>query len=69
MWQTIAAMPESLKQELLHYTKYLMVNYSQDIPPEQPPVEKRRSGILKITFVLPLPDDFEEPLEDFKEYM
>ncbi|NCS07617.1 MAG: DUF2281 domain-containing protein [Microcystis aeruginosa G13-07] len=31
IWQTIAAMPESLKQELLHYAKYLMVNYSQDI--------------------------------------
>ncbi|MCU7243166.1 MAG: DUF2281 domain-containing protein [Microcystis aeruginosa WS75] len=25
--------------------------------------------MLKGTFVLPLPDDFDEPLEDFKEYM
>ena len=24
--------------------------------------------ILKGTFVLPLPDDFDEPLEDFQEY-
>jgi hypothetical protein len=46
-----------------------MVNYSQDIPLEQHPVKKRRSVLLKGTFVLPLPDDFDEPLEDFKEYM
>ncbi|WP_229414730.1 MULTISPECIES: DUF2281 domain-containing protein [Moorena] len=25
--------------------------------------------MLKGTFVLPLPDDFDEPLDDFKEYM
>ena len=32
------------------------------------PVKKRRVRILKSTFVLPLPDDFDEPLEDFQEY-
>lgn len=69
IWQTVVTMPESLKQELLHYAKYLMVNYSKDVPLEQHSVKKRRSGILKGTFVLPLPDDFDEPLEDFKEYM
>jgi len=31
-------------------------------------VKKRCVGILKGTFVLPLPDDFDEPLEDFQEY-
>ncbi|MDJ0680745.1 MAG: DUF2281 domain-containing protein [Xenococcaceae cyanobacterium MO_167.B52] len=62
-------MPESLKQELPHYAKYLMENYSKDVPLEQHSVKKLRSGILKGTFVLPLPDDFDEPLEDFKEYM
>ncbi len=39
-------MPESLKQELLHYAKYLMVNYSQDIPLKQHPVKKRRSVLM-----------------------
>ncbi|OLT58086.1 type II toxin-antitoxin system VapB family antitoxin [Moorena bouillonii] len=67
--QTVEKMPESLKQELLHYAKYLMANYSQDISPEQHAGNKRRSGILKGTFVLPLPDDFDEPLDDFNEYM
>ncbi|NEO11896.1 MULTISPECIES: DUF2281 domain-containing protein [unclassified Moorena] len=67
--QTVEKMPASLKQELLHYAKYLMENYSQDVSPEQHSCKKRRSGILKGTFVLPLPDDFDEPLDDFKEYM
>lgn len=62
-------MPESLKQELLHYAKYLMANYSEGVSPESNSVKKRRSGILKGTFVLPLPDYFDEPLADFKEYM
>ncbi|QHG15053.1 DUF2281 domain-containing protein [Nostoc sp. ATCC 53789] len=52
---------ESLKQELLHYAKAV----SQETLLQK----KRRSGILKGTFVLPLPDDFDEPLEVFKEYI
>jgi hypothetical protein len=64
--QTVATMPEPLKQELLHYAKYLLENYSQDLVSEQPHQKKRRSGILKGTFVLPLPDDFDETLEDFR---
>ncbi|NER50944.1 MAG: DUF2281 domain-containing protein [Symploca sp. SIO1A3] len=67
--QTVVAMPESLKEELLHYAKYLRDSYSKDIAQEQHPVKKRRSGILKGTFVLPLPDDFDEPLADFAQYM
>ena len=43
--QTVEKMPASLKQELLHYAKYLMENYSQDVSPEQHSCKKRRSGI------------------------
>jgi hypothetical protein len=46
-----------------------MAHHSPDIPREQHFVKKRRSGILKGTFVLPLADDFDEPLADFQEYM
>jgi hypothetical protein len=67
--RTVMIMPESLKQEVLHYAKYLIENYSTDGVPEHFSVKKRRSGILQGTFVLPLSDDFDEPLEDFKEYM
>ncbi|MEL6440466.1 MAG: DUF2281 domain-containing protein [Cyanobacteria bacterium J06621_8] len=69
IWQTMSKMPYPLKQELLHYAKYLMTNYTQSTSSEQHSIKKRRSGILQGTFVLPLPDDFDEPLEDFKEYM
>jgi hypothetical protein len=67
--QTLREMPEPLKQELLHYAKYLLENYSEIASERDLPRSKRRSGILKGTFVLPLPDDFDEPLEDFEEYM
>ncbi|MBW4660022.1 MAG: DUF2281 domain-containing protein [Drouetiella hepatica Uher 2000/2452] len=67
--QTITQMSEPLKQELLHYAKYLISSHSTNISKENLPPQKRRSGILKGTFVLPLPDDFDEPLDDFKEYM
>jgi hypothetical protein len=33
------------------------------------PVKKRQAGMMKGTFVLPLVDDFNAPLEDFQEYM
>jgi hypothetical protein len=67
--QTVVTMPEHLQKELLHYAKYLMENYSKDVFTEGNFLKKRRSGILKGTFTLPLPDDFNEPLEDLKEYM
>ena len=69
--QTLEQMPESLRQELLHYAKYLISNYANGVSgsSSQPETVKRRSGILEGTFVLPLPDDFDDPLEDFQEYM
>ncbi|MGK7939198.1 MAG: DUF2281 domain-containing protein [Crocosphaera sp.] len=69
--QTVSIMPQSLKVELLHYAKYLIENYAQESlsKQEEKPVKKRRSGILEGTFILPFADDFDEYLEDFKEYM
>lgn len=49
-------------------TSNTCLEYRPEISGEEK-TKKRRSGILKGTFVLPLPDDFDEPLEDFKEYM
>ena len=67
--QTLQHMPENLKHELLHYAKYLIANHSEGSSSQQSETRKRRSGILQGTFVLPLADDFDEPLEDFQEYM
>jgi len=67
--ETLEKMPESLKQELLNHAKSLQENYQKDYSLTKKNLKKRRSGILEGTFVLPLPDDFDEPLEDFREYL
>jgi hypothetical protein len=36
---------------------------------EEKPKKRRLAGSMKGTFVLPLPEDFDEPLDDFKDYM
>ncbi|WP_035990799.1 DUF2281 domain-containing protein [Leptolyngbya sp. KIOST-1] len=59
--ETLTQMPESLQQEVLHYARYLNEKYSRAHTTEQP--KKRRSGILKGTFKLPLPKDFNAPME------
>jgi hypothetical protein len=56
--QALERMPEQLKQEVLHYAKYLIANYAEESETENTIQKKRRSGILKGTFVLPLPEDF-----------
>lgn len=59
--EILTQMPESLQQEVLHYAKYLNEKYSQAQTEDLP--KKRRSGILKGTFKLPLPKDFNVPME------
>jgi Protein of unknown function (DUF2281) len=59
-------LPDSLQQEVLHYTQFLLETHTKSTSQSQ---KKRQAGFLKGTFTLPLPDDFNEPLEDFQEYM
>jgi hypothetical protein len=59
-------LPDSLQQEVLHYTQSLLEKHTAN---PQPTANKRQAGCLKGTFVLPLAADFDEPLEDFQEYM
>jgi hypothetical protein len=66
--ETLTQMPESLQQEVLHYAKYLNEKYSQ-AQTEEPPKKRRLVGSMKGTFKLPLPDNFDDPIEDFEEYM
>lgn len=70
--KAIDQLPENLQQEVLHFAQFLMSKYATSAVKEgaiESPVKKRDAGALKGIFVLPLPDDFDEPLEDFKEYM
>lgn len=59
-------LPDSLQQEVLHYTQFLLETHAKNTPQPQ---KKRQAGFLKGTFALPLSEDFDEPLEDFQEYM
>jgi Protein of unknown function (DUF2281) len=59
-------LPDSLQQEVLHYTQFLLETHTKSTSQSQ---KKRQAGFLKGTFVLPLTEDFNEPIEDFQEYM
>ncbi|KKI99600.1 type II toxin-antitoxin system VapB family antitoxin [Prochlorothrix hollandica] len=60
--ETLTQMPESLKQEVLHYAKYLNEKYSHSYT-EEKPKKRRIIGSMKGTFNLPLPKDFDAPME------
>ncbi|MFM7714901.1 MAG: DUF2281 domain-containing protein [Microcystis sp.] len=67
-------MPDTLKTELLHYAEYLLTKSDQTEEDKQASqasvtVKKTLAGSMKGTFVLPLADDFDAPLEDFEDYM
>ncbi len=64
------SMPDSLKLEVLHYAEYLISKHSQnsEISSQlQKPKKKRQAGTLKGKIWMS--DDFDEPLEEMKEYM
>jgi Protein of unknown function (DUF2281) len=59
-------LPDPLQQEVLHYTQFLLETHNKSTLQSQ---KKRQAGFLKGTFSLPLPEDFNEPLEDFQQYV
>lgn len=67
--QTLAQMPEPLKQEVLHYAKYLIENYLKASVVDKIPKKRRLIGSMQGTFVLPLPDNFDDPIEEFEDYL
>jgi uncharacterized protein DUF2281 len=65
-------LPEALKQELLEFLEYLVFKYQFESRQKKagkkpsPAKSSPKAGFLKGTFVMS--PDFDEPLEDFKEY-
>ncbi|MEG4080123.1 MULTISPECIES: type II toxin-antitoxin system VapB family antitoxin, partial [unclassified Microcoleus] len=59
----------ALQTEVLHYIEFLIEKQAKNSTQEKPTKKRRVAGTMKGMFVLPLPDDFDEPLEDMKEYM
>jgi hypothetical protein len=67
--EKLAELPESLQTEVLHYIEFLIEKQAKNSTQETPTKKRRVAGTMKGMFVLPLPDDFDEPLEDIKEYI
>lgn len=66
-------MPDALKTELWHYAEYLLTKSDQteenkQAVKESVTVKRTLAGSIKGTFVLPLANDFDAPLEDFENY-
>ena len=67
LFKVVISLPESLKRELLHYAEYLREKY----PNNQQSQERieTESGYGSWAGKIIISDDFDEPLEDFAEYM
>lgn len=59
----IQQLPEQVKQEVLHYIEFLQKKYAE----QRKKNNYRKAGSAKGKYKLA--PDFDEPLEDFKEYM
>jgi hypothetical protein len=68
--QILAKMPESLRQELVRYAKSLMATHSKlDISDDEKEKPAKRGGLGIWKGKIWISDDFDQSLEDFKDYM
>ncbi len=63
--QKLARIPEQYLDEVCHYLDALAGHISHNTP--APSTRMRSPGLMKGEFYMA--DDFDAPLEDFKEYM
>lgn len=61
----LSSLPEDVRQQVLDFIEFLMRRKQGDGPTEKrkAPVPGLAKGMLTV------PDDFDAPLDDFKEYM
>jgi hypothetical protein len=68
--ENIKQLPDDIKKSVFLYTEFLvsqLSNKSLEKVEIQPPKKRNLFGSMKGTFVLPLPDDFNDPIEDFEQ--
>ncbi len=65
--EKLEELPESLQTEVLHYIEFLLEKYAEALPQEERFKKKRKAGLLRGKVWMS--DDFDAPLEDFKDYM
>lgn len=63
----IQQLPESLKQEVLHFVRFLQQKTTTVLQPTKPESTERIFGVSKGKYRLA--EDFDAPLDDFKEYI
>ncbi|MBW4551758.1 MAG: DUF2281 domain-containing protein [Aphanocapsa sp. GSE-SYN-MK-11-07L] len=61
--EKLEKLPESLQTEVLHYIEFLLEKQATRPLQSETSKKRRLAGSMKGTFVLPLPDNFDEPLE------
>jgi len=62
LYTEIASLPENLKQEVSDFIEFLKIKYET-----KPKITERQYGYAKGFFTMSA--DFDEPLDDFKDYM
>jgi hypothetical protein len=65
--EKLEELPESFQTEVLHYIEFLIEKYAQKSPQEKQTKKRRVAGTMEGMIIMA--DDFDEPLEDLKEYM
>ena len=60
----ISSLPEDVRKQVLDFIEFLMQRKGTS---EEAPKKKRIAGLMKGQ--IHIPDDFDAPLDDFKEYM
>ncbi|MFA7445647.1 MAG: DUF2281 domain-containing protein [Flavobacteriaceae bacterium] len=66
LYKEIETLPKDLKKQVSDFVASLKEKIKSSSKEEKP--KKRKAGIAKGYFIK-MSDDFDEPLEDFKEYM
>lgn len=64
--ETLEKLLPALQTEILHYAEFLANKYLPIDSTEQSPKQYRQAGSMKGMFSLS--DDFDEPLEELKDY-
>ncbi|MEG4488832.1 type II toxin-antitoxin system VapB family antitoxin [Microcoleus sp. D2_18a_B4] len=65
--KNLEKLPESVKQAVLDYIEFLVNRYAQEVPQTEKAAKRGGLGIWKGKIWMS--DDFDEPLEDLKDYM
>jgi hypothetical protein len=64
--EKLEELPESLQTEVLHYIEFLIEKQAKNSTQEKP---TKRGGLGIWKDKIWMSDDFDEPLEDLKDYM